>query len=163
MSLTSASEKAPPVYPVDSKEPEETTVSESEPNTQKPEVTTASEPKAQEVTREIFELAEAAVKKLVERVSFSLSLGVTLERHYDTAKWVAVEVNTLETKKDAALALIELYENNLKRLLEYDLAEYYSLQKQAYEKDQSLESTEFTKLGSDIISRQKSGRRTACR
>ena len=76
---------------------------------------------------ETIEIAKEAVQKLAQAVVFNYGLGFSTEEMYETAKWVAPEVLKLETKKDAALALIELYEDLLEEFCTYDLKSYYTL------------------------------------
>lgn len=97
----------------------------------------ASSQEPQKASRETVALAEAAVQKLQEQVvfspSFSNSQTFSLEKAYETAKRVAPELLDLETRQDAALALIECYENFLNKAHEYNFEECYSLGKKAME------------------------------
>ena len=78
---------------------------------------------------ETLELAGAAVEKLQEARALDasvLSIVRTLDEEYNlTAKWVAPELITLQTKKDAATALIKLYEELLTEYKTYNLDAYY--------------------------------------
>ena len=84
-------------------------------------------------SKETLEIAENAVLKLSEEVVFSLGLDCSLEHMYNTAKWVEPDVKVLETKKDAALALIEIYEENLADARNYDFVSYNEFWKNAVE------------------------------
>lgn len=87
---------------------------------------------------ETLELADTAVEKLQQAVVFSPSLGLmqTLPDVYNnTAKWVAPELITLETKEDSALALIKLYEDLLIEYRSCDLNWFYENVKSGYEPD----------------------------
>ena len=82
---------------------------------------------------ETTELVKTAVEKLRQGVVFlpgvSSNLTHTLMDEYEyTAKWVAPELITLETKDDTAIALIELYEAVLKEYSTCDLDGYYDFQ-----------------------------------
>ena len=79
---------------------------------------------------ETKELAKTAVDKLQQSLVFmpgvSSNLNHTLNDEYeDTAKWVAPELTTLETKNNAAVAFIELYEKLIKEYRECDVDGYY--------------------------------------
>ena len=87
---------------------------------------------------ETLELAATAVDKLQEGLVFmpgiSSSFGDTVVTRYNnTAKWVAPELLTLETKEDASLALIKLYEDLLKEYRSCDLDRFYALPEPPYE------------------------------
>lgn len=85
---------------------------------------------------ETTELAETAVEKLQGAAVFEPSLGSerTLTEEYNmTAKWVAPELITLETKKDAAIALIGIYENLLNDFRSCDLDRFYANTKPGFE------------------------------
>lgn len=89
-------------------------------------------------SEETLELADTAVEKLQEAVVFAPGLGLmqTLSEVYNnTAKWVAPELITLETKKDSALALIQLYEDLLTEYRSCDLDWFYKNDKPGYEPD----------------------------
>ena len=81
------------------------------------------------VEEDTLQLAKAAVEKLADAQVFNTihdsSPTPTTERYNSTAKWVAPEVTVLETKSDAALALILLYEEMLKEFRALDLESYY--------------------------------------
>lgn len=101
-------------------------------------------------SEETLELANTAVEKLQQGVVFDPGLGLmqTLPEIYNnTAKWVAPELITLETKEDSALALIELYEDLLIAYRSCDLDWFYENVKSGYEpdfdhKDEYLKITE---------------------
>lgn len=78
---------------------------------------------------ETLELARTAVSDLEHGLLFSTLWGVSLDHMYRTAMWAVPEVNELETKEDASLALIELYEELLGRLREYDLVHCHTFVK----------------------------------
>ena len=85
---------------------------------------------------ETKELAKTAVDKLQQSLVFmpgvSSILTHTLNDEYEnTAKWVAPELVTLETKNNGAAALIELYENLIKEYRACDLDAYYDTQVKA--------------------------------
>ena len=87
---------------------------------------------------ETMELAKIAVVKLQQGPVFmpgvSSNLNHTLYDEYEyTAKWVAPELITLETKSDTAVALIELYEDVLKEYRACDLDKFYAYGKMTYE------------------------------
>lgn len=89
-------------------------------------------------SEETQELANTAVEKLQQAVVFSPGLGLmqTLSEVYNnTAKWVAPELITLETKEDSALALIKLYEDLLTEYRSCDLDWFYENVKSGYEPD----------------------------
>ena len=79
---------------------------------------------------ETLELAEIAVEKLRQELVFmpgvSSNLMHTLYDEYEyTAKWVAPELITLETKSDIAEAFIKLYEDMLKEYHSCNLDWFY--------------------------------------
>ena len=82
-----------------------------------------------EPEEETMALARTAVEKLAKGHVFSdwiLSVSIpTTDRYEHTAKWVAPEVTVLETKPDAALALILIYEEMLAELRTAKLDQYY--------------------------------------
>ena len=82
-----------------------------------------------EPEEETMALARTAVEKLAKELVFAdgiLSVPIpTTDIYEHTAKWVAPEVTVLETKPDAALALILLYEEMLKEFRALDLESYY--------------------------------------
>ena len=87
---------------------------------------------------ETMELAGTAVCKLQQGLVFmpgvSSDLLHTLYDEYEyTAKWVAPELITLETKSDTAAALTELYEELLKEYSVSDIDCYYDYQRKTYE------------------------------
>lgn len=89
-------------------------------------------------SEETLELANTAVEKLQQGVVFDLGLGLmqTLPEIYNnTAKWVAPELITLETKEDSALALIQLYEDLLIAYRSCDIDWFYENVKPGYEPD----------------------------
>lgn len=101
---------------------------------------------------ETIEIAKEAVQKLAQAVVFNYGLGFSTEEMYETAKWVAPEVLKLETKKDAALALIELYEDLLEEFCTYDLKSYYTLKGGiGYVANDSQEINNLIKRGRDIF------------
>ena len=82
---------------------------------------------------ETLELARTAVEKCEQAVIFvmgtSSDLTHTLYDEYEkTASWVAPELMTLETKSDASIALIKLYEDVLKEFRTCDLDGWYDFQ-----------------------------------
>ena len=94
---------------------------------------------------ETAELAGAAVEKLQRGLVFlpgvSSSLTHTLYDEYEyTAKWVAPELITLETKSDTAAALTELYEDLIKEYRACDLDSYYEYLKNVYERPEISEA-----------------------
>lgn len=78
-------------------------------------------------SRETLELVGTVIQKLALKDVFMFGIDpspVTLSDVYEhTAKWVAPELLTLETKKDASIALVKLYEDILTeyRLCNLDL------------------------------------------
>ena len=87
---------------------------------------------------ETLELAEIAVEKLRQELVFmpgvSSNLMHTLYDEYEyTAKWVAPELITLETKSDAAEAFIKLYEDLLKEYHSCNLDWFYENVKPGFE------------------------------
>ena len=79
-------------------------------------------------SEETLEIAQTAVEKLQLGVVFLPGLGLnkTLSEVYnDTAKWVAPELLTLETKQDAAIVLIKLYEDMLEEYRSCNLERFY--------------------------------------
>ncbi len=92
-------------------------------------------PKANEET---VSIAGSAVEKIQEKRVFDFSVDSSLsamytERKYEMAKKIAPELNDLEAKEDSALALIGLYEDNLKTFRSYDLVRFYRELKTAAE------------------------------
>lgn len=83
-----------------------------------------SESELQLASIETLSIARRVVQTLGQKSIFSLYLDRTLNQLYDTAKWVAPEVAFLESKTDSALAFIELYEELLDDLRDYDLDVY---------------------------------------
>ena len=83
-----------------------------------------------EPEEETMALARTAVEKLAEAYIFDLGVYssgfiTTTEIYERTAKWVAPEVTVLETKPDAALALILIYEEMLAELRTAKLDQYF--------------------------------------
>ena len=82
-----------------------------------------------EPEEETMALARTAVEKLAKGHVFDdwiLSVSIpTTDRYEHTAKWVAPEVTVLETKPDAALALILIYEEMLAELRTAKLDQYF--------------------------------------
>ena len=87
-------------------------------------------------TDESLELARSAVQKLESGCVFlpgSSNLLLSLSDVYEsTAKWVAPEMITLETKKDAAVALIKLYEDLLVEYRSCDVERCYQVLTEEY-------------------------------
>lgn len=89
-------------------------------------------------SEETLELANTVVDKLQQAVVFSPGLDMMQslpEVYNNTAKWVAPELITLETKEDSALALIKLYEDFLTEYRSCDLDWFYENVKSGYEPD----------------------------
>ena len=87
---------------------------------------------------ETLELAEIAVEKLRQELVFrpgvSSNLMHTLYDEYEyTAKWVAPELITLETKSDIAEAFIKLYEDMLKEYHSCNLDWFYENARPGFE------------------------------
>ena len=82
-----------------------------------------------EPEEETMALARTAVEKLAEGNCFDLRLQSiptsTTDSYKYTAKWFAPELTVLETKPDAALALILIYEEMLAELRTAKLDQYY--------------------------------------
>ena len=78
-------------------------------------------------SEETLKLAESAIQKLERGLVFELTLCVPVDRMYETAKWTAPEISELETKKDASVAFIELYEELLSEYRAYDIDKYLEL------------------------------------
>ena len=83
-------------------------------------------------TEETMELAEAAVQTLASKLVFMTEIysyfPITISDIYEqNAKRVAPELTTLETKKDAAIAFIQLYENLLVQYRSCDLDHFYQV------------------------------------
>jgi len=79
-------------------------------------------------SEETMEIAKTAVEKLQLGVVFLPGLDVhksAIGVYNDTAKWVAPELLTLETKEDAAIALIKLYEDMLEEYRSCNLERFY--------------------------------------
>lgn len=79
-------------------------------------------------SEETMEIAKTAVEKLQLGVVFLPGLDVhksVTGVYNDTAKWVAPELLTLETKEDAAIALIKLYEDMLEEYRSCNLERFY--------------------------------------
>lgn len=79
-------------------------------------------------SEETMEIAKTAVEKLQLGVVFFPGLDVhksVTGVYNDTAKWVAPELLTLETKEDAAIALIKLYEDMLEEYRSCNLEQFY--------------------------------------
>ena len=81
------------------------------------------------VSDETMELARAAVEKLRSGLVFlssSDNISFSITDEYNTAaKWVAPELTVFEKKKDAAAALITLYEELLEEFRKCDLDWYF--------------------------------------
>lgn len=78
-------------------------------------------------SEETLEIAKSAVEKLQLGVVFmpGVIMKTLSELYNDTAKWVAPELLTLETKEDAAIALIKIYEEMLEEYRSCDLDWFY--------------------------------------
>ena len=79
-------------------------------------------------SEETMEIAKTAVEKLQLGVVFFPGLDVhksVTGVYNDTAKWVAPELLTLETKQDASIALIKIYEDMLEEYRSCDLDWFY--------------------------------------
>ncbi len=77
---------------------------------------------------ETMEIAKTAVEKLQLGVVFFPGLDVhksVTGVYNDTAKWVAPELLTLETKQDASIALIKIYEDMLEEYRSCNLERFY--------------------------------------
>lgn len=99
-------------------------------------------------SEETLGLATTAVEKLQQAVVFSPSLGLmqTLPETYtNTAKWIAPELITLETKEDSAIALIKLYEDLLTEYRFCNLDWFYENVKSGYQPD-SEHKDEYMKI-----------------
>lgn len=107
----------------------------------------------QQASSETLLLAKGVVRKLSQEVVFSLGLECTLDHMYNTAKWVAPEVITLETKEDASLALIEVYEEILTELDKYDLDRYNAFWGKALDSavDRPAEVNNFIRRGQELF------------
>lgn len=75
---------------------------------------------------ETVEAAESIVQKLAQNDVFSYELGFTTEAYYETAKWVAVELDAFEAEPDASLSLIEVYEDLLSEARVYNFEAYFA-------------------------------------
>ena len=86
-------------------------------------------------SEETLEIAKTAVYKLYQSVVFLPGVveKTLYEIYNDTAKWVAPELLTLETKQDASIALIKIYEDILKEYKNSDLDSYNDFQKKDFE------------------------------
>lgn len=100
-------------------------------------------------SKETLEIAKNIVNKLEQESVFSLYLGRSLEQLYDTAKWVAPETKDFETRKDASIALIEIYEEMLVEVREYDFDSYFKYFSKISEKNDGL--TDFIVKGNYIL------------
>ena len=79
-------------------------------------------------SEETMEIAKTAVEKLQLGVVFFPGLDVhksVTGVYNDTAKWVAPELLTLETKQDASIALIKIYEDMLEEYRSCNLERFY--------------------------------------
>ena len=79
-------------------------------------------------SEETTEIAKTAVEKLQLGVVFMPGLDVhksVTGVYNDTAKWVAPELLTLETRQDASIALIKIYEDMLKEYRSCNLEWFY--------------------------------------
>ena len=79
-------------------------------------------------SEETMEIAKTAVEKLQLGVVFFPGLDVhksVTGVYNDTAKWVAPELLTLETKQDASIALIKIYEDMLEEYRSCNLEWFY--------------------------------------
>ena len=84
---------------------------------------------------ETLMLARSAVQKMGEGVCFfgSSRVDETTQSVYDHVKWVAPETITLETRNDAAIALIKVYEELLAEYRSLDLERVYRVAHEDYE------------------------------
>lgn len=85
----------------------------------------------QKASKETLELAKSVVWQLEQKVVFTLGLGTfTLDQLYNAAKYAVEDTRLLETKPDASIALIEVYEEIMSESEEYDFEAYYSFGKE---------------------------------
>ncbi|MBQ9543645.1 MAG: hypothetical protein IJV00_00805 [Clostridia bacterium] len=97
------------------------------------------------------------MQKLTKEDVFSYELCFTAEEYYETAKWVAAELESFELKPDASLSLIEIYEELLAEARVFDfeafLIEGKAISDMAPEKPSGI-SERFI-LGLDLLERRE--------
>ena len=103
---------------VDPTEPSDNTVVSTDPS--------PAFPQTQKAREETVETAGIIVQKLAQHDVFSYGLGFTTESYYETAMWVATELESFEAEPDASLALIDVYEDILCEARDFDFEKYYT-------------------------------------
>ena len=88
--------------------------------------TSAAFPQTQKAREETVETAGIIVQKLAQRDVFSSEFCLTTESYYETAMWVATELESFEAEPDASLALIDVYEDILAEARDFDFEKYYT-------------------------------------
>ena len=113
----------------------------------------SSSPELNIASKETLEIAKDAVEQLEKEIVFSLGLECSLDHMYNTAKWVVPDVAVLETKKDASLALIEVYEEILTAASNYDFDNYNAFWKKAMANalDNPAELSDYIRYGRKIL------------
>ena len=109
---------------------------------------------SENANNETIELARTVVQKTSDAVVFSYYDGTTLEEQYENAKFVSPEISVLETKPDAALALIALYVEVLSDFREYDIDSYRLFWKNASDK-KTVILTDSLKHGQELYGKIK--------
>ncbi len=81
----------------------------------------------QKASKETLELARNVVQELESHAVFCYTLGYSLDYlYYEVAKYSVPGTKILETKSDASLALLEIYEEMLSEFREYDIDRYHA-------------------------------------